>query len=61
LVRSRILPNAALYGQLNDLLLDQSFAMVVAPLPSRLLARANVQGIRFFHHEALDFSSTWLA
>jgi peptide/nickel transport system substrate-binding protein len=51
----------ALYGQLNDLLLDQSFAMVVAPLPSHLLARANVQGIRFTRHESLDFSATWLA
>ena len=52
---------SALYGQLNDFLLDQSFAMVLAPTPSRMLARANVQGIRFHHHEAVDFSSTWLA
>jgi peptide/nickel transport system substrate-binding protein len=51
----------ALYGQLNDLLLDQSFAMGVAPLPSRLLARPNVQGIRFTRHESLDFSATSLA
>ncbi|MCA1644656.1 MAG: ABC transporter substrate-binding protein [Chloroflexi bacterium] len=51
----------ALYGQLNDYLLDQSFAMVLSPSPSRMLARANVQGIRFHHHEAVDFSSTWLA
>jgi len=58
-------PDAAkrstLYGQLNDLLLDQSFAMVVAPLPSHLLAGPNVQGIRFTRHESLDFSSTWLS
>ena len=52
---------ATLYSQLNDFLLDQSFAMVVAPNPSRLLARTNVQGIHFFHHEALDFSSTSLS
>ena len=52
---------SALYGQLNDFLLDQSFAMVVSPQPSRLLARANVQGIRFFRHEAVDYSATWLA
>jgi len=50
-----------LYGQLNDYLLDQSFVMVVSPAPPHLLARSNVQGIRFFQHEALDFSSTWLA
>jgi hypothetical protein len=35
--------------------------MVVSPAPPRLLARANVQGLRFLQHEALDFSSTWLA
>jgi peptide/nickel transport system substrate-binding protein len=52
---------SALYGQLNDFLLDQSFAMVVSPAPPRLLARANVQGLRFLQHEALDFTSAWLA
>jgi hypothetical protein len=52
---------SSLYGQFNDLLLDQSFAMVIAPLPSHLLAAANVQGIRFTRHESLDFSSTSLA
>ncbi|MBV9581643.1 MAG: hypothetical protein JO057_23950, partial [Chloroflexi bacterium] len=52
---------ATLYGQLNDFLLDQSFVMVVSPAPSHILARANVQGIRFFHHEALDFTSTSLS
>ncbi|HLZ26817.1 MAG TPA: ABC transporter substrate-binding protein [Chloroflexota bacterium] len=52
---------SALYGQLNDFLLDQSFAMVLAPAPSRMLTRANVQGVRFHHHEAVDFSATWLA
>jgi peptide/nickel transport system substrate-binding protein len=51
----------ALYGQLNDFLLDQSFAMVISPNPPRLLARANVQGLRYAQHEALDFTSTWLA
>jgi ABC-type oligopeptide transport system substrate-binding subunit len=52
---------SVLYAQLNDYLLDQSFAMVLSPLPVRTLARANVQGVRFHHHEAVDFSSTWLA
>jgi len=51
----------ALYAQLNDFLLDQSFVMVVSPNPPRLLARANVQGLRYFQHEALDCTSTWLA
>jgi peptide/nickel transport system substrate-binding protein len=52
---------SAFYGQLNDLLLDQSFAMVIAPFPSHLLARQNVQGIRFTRHESLDFSGAWMA
>ena len=52
---------AAPYGQLNDFLLDQSFAMVLSPAPSRRLARANVPGVRVHHHKAVDFSSTWLA
>ena len=51
----------ALYGQLNDFLLDQSFAMVIAPQPPRLLARTNVQDLRFLGHEALDFTNAWLA
>jgi len=34
---------------------------VVSPAPPRLLARANVQGLRYFQHEALDLGSTWLA
>jgi len=51
----------ALYGQLNDFLLDQSFAMVISPNPPRLLARTNVQGLRHLAHEALDFTSAWLA
>jgi peptide/nickel transport system substrate-binding protein len=50
-----------LYGQLNDFLLDQSFAMVISPNPPRLLARANVQGVRFNAHEGLDFTAAWLA
>jgi hypothetical protein len=35
--------------------------MVVASFPSRLLARPNLQGIRFTRCDSLDFSATSLA
>src|SRR5205823_11957791 len=49
----------ALYSQLNDILLDESFIMVLAGAPPTLVAHANVTGIEpsahdgFYYHNAI--------
>jgi ABC-type transport system substrate-binding protein len=50
-----------LYGQLNEYLLDQSFAMIFASSPPMVAARANVQGLHFSAHETLVAEDIWLA
>ena len=50
-----------LYGQLNDYLQDQSFAMIVASSPPMVAARGNVQGLHFSAHETLVAEEMWLA
>jgi peptide/nickel transport system substrate-binding protein len=49
-----------LYGQLNDLLLDESFVMFIAPQPPTLLARAQVQGVEHTLHQGFWYANTWL-
>jgi peptide/nickel transport system substrate-binding protein len=50
-----------LYSQLNDILLDESFIMVLAGAPPTLVARANVMGIAPSAHDGFYYDSTYLA
>ena len=50
-----------LYAQLNDLFLDESFLMVLASLPARILARSNVQNVMTTAHGGYTFTHAWLA
>jgi peptide/nickel transport system substrate-binding protein len=51
----------ALYSQLNDILLDESFIMVLAAAPPTLVARANVMGIEPSAHDGFYYYDTYLA
>jgi peptide/nickel transport system substrate-binding protein len=55
-------PDAAkrktLYAQLNDILLDESFIMVLASAPPTLVARANVTGIEPSAHDGFYYDKT---
>jgi peptide/nickel transport system substrate-binding protein len=50
----------AVYQQLNDLFLDQSFYMVVSTFPPTMLARANAHGIEPNYHGSFGYTQTWL-
>jgi peptide/nickel transport system substrate-binding protein len=50
----------AIYAQLNDILLDQSFMFPVAAAPARYLASANVQGVGHTLHEGFTFTDAWI-
>ncbi|MBV9580800.1 MAG: ABC transporter substrate-binding protein, partial [Chloroflexi bacterium] len=43
-----------LYGQLNDVLLDQCFLMPIMSAIPAVLTSAKVQGIAYFHNEGID-------
>jgi peptide/nickel transport system substrate-binding protein len=52
----------ALYSQMNDLLLDESFVGFVAPTTSSsYIASTNVKGITWTAHESPWYTETWLA
>jgi peptide/nickel transport system substrate-binding protein len=57
-------PDAAkrkqMYGQLNDILVDEVFAIAIASGSPRLVARAGVKGIGYTMHEAFKWSDVWL-
>jgi hypothetical protein len=50
-----------LYGEVNDYYLDQSLAMHIVPVPERVAARANLQGLRFDAFPALVPAEIWLS
>jgi peptide/nickel transport system substrate-binding protein len=50
----------AIYSQLNDLFLDESFVMTLAPVLPVQVARANVHGMVYSHHEDVLHTDTWL-
>jgi ABC-type transport system substrate-binding protein len=50
----------ALYSQVNDLLLDQSFVMPINSAPARMLSRAVVHDIGLSQHGAFLFNAAWL-
>jgi peptide/nickel transport system substrate-binding protein len=52
----------ALYSQMNDLLLDESFvAFVARTTSSSYIARSNVQGVAWTAHESPWYTEAWLA
>ena len=50
----------ATYSRLNDLFLDESFVMTIAPVLPVQLARAGVHGLAYSRHEDLVHTDTWL-
>jgi peptide/nickel transport system substrate-binding protein len=50
----------ALYGQINDLLLDESFVMPISSAPARMLTRAGVRDVGLSQHGAFLFNAAWL-
>jgi peptide/nickel transport system substrate-binding protein len=50
----------ALYAQLNDILLDESFIMVLAGSPPTLVMRPNVHGIEASAHDGFYYHNVWL-
>ncbi len=50
----------SIYSQLNDLFLDESFVMTLAPVLPIQIARANVHGMVYSHHEDILHTETWL-
>jgi peptide/nickel transport system substrate-binding protein len=51
----------ALYSQLNDILLDESFIMVLAGAPPTLVARTNVTGIEPSAHDGFYYHNVQVA
>ncbi|HEU0168351.1 MAG TPA: ABC transporter substrate-binding protein [Chloroflexota bacterium] len=50
----------ALYSQINDILLDQSFIMPLASYPPVLAMRQNVHGVLPSAHDGFYYDSAWL-
>jgi peptide/nickel transport system substrate-binding protein len=57
-------PNAALrkqiYGELNDILIDEAFATALAAGAPRLLARSGVHGLGYTMHEGFAWTDVWM-
>jgi len=51
----------AIYSQLNDILLDESFIMPLASYPPVLAMKPNVQGIEPSAHDGFYYHNAWLA
>ena len=50
----------AIYMQLNQILLDESFMFPVAAAPARYLATASIQGIGHNLHESFTYTDAWI-
>lgn len=48
-------------AQINDILLDECFVMPITLAPPYVVARSNVQGLRYEVHEDISFTSAWIA
>jgi peptide/nickel transport system substrate-binding protein len=57
-------PDAAkrkqIYAQINDYILDQSFGIPIAPSTSRVVTKANVQGLEFGLNDVMRLGNVWL-
>ncbi len=51
----------ALYSQLNDYILDQSFGMTIAPTTNRVVAKKSVNGLEFRMNDVMYFGNVWLS
>ena len=50
----------ALYAQITDLILDESFTMPLASVPNRMVTRAAVQNIIGSRHGSLLYNEAWI-
>jgi peptide/nickel transport system substrate-binding protein len=50
-----------LYGQINDLLLDESCVMPICSAPARMLTTSSVNDIGLSQHGAFKYTSAWLS
>ena len=50
-----------LYLALNNLLLDESFSMILTEFRPRLLTRSTVNDVGYTLHEAFSYTKTWLS
>ena len=50
-----------MYGEINDYLLDSSFAMVITPYPDIVLLRPNVMDLKYFLSTATNDRNIWLS
>jgi peptide/nickel transport system substrate-binding protein len=50
-----------LYSQINDVLLDESFLMIVTTNPPVVAARSGVNGVSFDFHEGIVPADMWLS
>ena len=51
----------ALYGQLNDIFLDQAFAVGLVGRTQDHLLSSKVHGVAYAMHESTDLTGVWLA
>jgi peptide/nickel transport system substrate-binding protein len=52
---------AQIYSDLNDLLLDESFAMCLSPAPPTVVMRSNLEGFTFNQHDMYSLANAWLS
>jgi peptide/nickel transport system substrate-binding protein len=50
-----------MYGEINDYLLDSSFAMVITPYPDIVLTRPNVMDLKYLLSTATNDRNIWLS
>jgi peptide/nickel transport system substrate-binding protein len=50
-----------LYSQLNDLLVDEAFAVAIASASPRMVLKGNVQGLGYTMHEGFVWTNVWLS
>jgi peptide/nickel transport system substrate-binding protein len=49
-----------IYSRLNDLLLDESFSMIMVEFRPQLLTRSTVHDVGYTLHEAFSYTNTWM-
>ena len=50
-----------IYSKMNDLLVDEAFAVAIASASPRMLLKANVEGLDYTMHEGFVWTNVWLA
>jgi peptide/nickel transport system substrate-binding protein len=50
----------ALYSDINDLLLDESFTMPICTNPTNMVSSAKVHGVRYAMYAGLNYTDAWL-